>query len=82
MGFRQSTKRAWQVAAALATSAFVAFAGLTPAAAVAPLGNSTFLAQTQTQNLGGINGAAANSYTAQSVSLNGMAYYIGAGPTT
>ena len=67
---------------ALLSSLALVVAGLVPAEAVAPLGNSTFLAQTQTQNLGGINGALTSANMAQSVSLNGSVYYIGVGPTT
>ncbi len=67
----------------LALSLALIAVGLVPANAVAPLGNSTFLSQTQTQNLSGINGANANaSYLAQTVTLNGVAYYIANGPTT
>lgn len=57
--------------------------GFVPANAVAPLGNSTFLAQTQTQNLSGINGAAISpSYLAQSVTLNGKTYFVANQPGT
>lgn len=65
-----------------ALAALMVAVGFVPAEAVAPLGNSTFLAQTQTQNLSGINGAANSSYQAQSVTLNGVVYYIASGPTT
>ena len=68
--------------AVLIAAALIAV-GLVPANAVAPLGNSTFLAQTQTQNLSGINGVDVNAlHLAQSVTLNGITYYVGNGPTT
>ena len=65
-----------------ALAALMIAVGFVPAEAVAPLGNSTFLLQTQTQNLSGINGATNNNYLAQSVTLNGVVYYIANGPTT
>ena len=63
-------------------AALMVVVGFVPAQAVAPIGNSTFLAQTQTQNLSGINGATNGSYMAQSVVLNGVVYFIGNSPTT
>lgn len=69
--------------AIVALAALMSVVGLVPANAVAPLGNSTFLAQTQTQNLSGINGVEVSPmHLAQSVSLNGITYYIANGPTT
>ncbi|MFM1926791.1 MAG: hypothetical protein RLZ06_367, partial [Actinomycetota bacterium] len=65
-----------------ALAALMVAVGFVPAEAVAPIGSSTFLAQTQTQNLSGINGATGSSTMAQSVSLNGIVYFVGNGPTT
>lgn len=66
---------------ALVVASAVSFSGLTPAEATAPLGNSTFLSQTQTQNLSGINGGASSANMAQSVTLNGKVYYIANNPS-
>jgi ELWxxDGT repeat protein len=66
----------------VALAALMIVVGFVPAKAAAPLGNSTFLAQTQTQNLSGINGATTSAYMAQSVVLNGVVYFVGNSPTT
>ena len=57
----------------------LAFTGLQPAEAVAPIGSSSLLKQTQTQNLPGIDGGNANQgsrWYPQSVVLNDRVYYI------
>lgn len=65
----------------VALAALMVVVGFVPAKAVAPLGNSTFLAQTQTQNLSGLNGAATTAYMAQNARLNGLVYFIAVSPT-
>ena len=82
MKFGANARSAWGAIVALATSMLVAFSGMIPAEAAAPLGNSTFLAQTQTQNLAGINGVSTSTFMAQSVTLNGVVYFISVSPAT
>lgn len=62
-----------------AVAASLAIAGVSPAHAVAPLGSSSLLKQTQTQNLPGIDGANPSNgsrWLPQSVVLNDRVYYI------
>ncbi|MBP6187167.1 MAG: hypothetical protein KA421_05375, partial [Rhodoluna sp.] len=63
-------------------SALLIAVGLVPANAVAPIGSSNFLKQIQTQNLSGILGTTSTNNPASSISLNGVAYFIGAAPET
>ena len=79
MNFLGSAKsRLGQFVSAL-VAALLAVSGLTPAAAVAPLGSSSLLKQTQTQNLPGIDGSnsnAGNRFYANSVVINDRVYYL------
>ena len=63
---------------ALAVSLALVISGLSPAEAAAPLGSSSLLKQTQTQNLPGIDGSNLSSgsrWFANSVVLNDKVYY-------
>lgn len=75
-GYVYSRARAF--ALALAAVALV-FTGLSPAEAVAPIGSSSLLKQTQTQNLPGIDGGNAvqsSRWLPNTVVLNDKVYYI------